>query len=65
MEETKEPLQFMQQSENRGFLDLAEQERKYKARINSNASYIRAQNTIFSNISKVDRLVAYSLNMNC
>lgn len=48
-----------------GALDLAEQEKRYKARINNNSQFIRTQNQVFSNISSVDKLIAYSLHQNC
>ena len=44
---------------------MAEQERRYKARINNNSQFMRTQAQVFGNISSVDRMIAYSLNQNC
>eukprot|EP00347_Sterkiella_histriomuscorum_P018432 403345531 len=44
--------------------DPAKHEQQHRARIHNNTHFIKAQNLIFSNISSVDRLIAYSLNQN-
>ncbi len=42
-----------------------EVEKQHRARINNNARYMRAQDQVFTNLNSEDRMIAYSLNMNC